>query len=731
MRKIIALKAERLRQKLDASLLPFKNTNEIKALAEFIGQERALSALFFGIGVKSSGYNLYAMGPSGIGKRSLISAVLNAKASKSPTPPDWCYVYNFNAPEKPIALQLPAGRGHTLQHDMQCFINELGSNILAIFEGDEYRARMNKISKHYDNKRKLLAKNISGIDKSPRLYKKQHQREKKIQLKIIRLTVKPFIAKLKKKYANIKPVTQYLSSVYKDIIHHIGDLVRQDEKNHLLSFSVDHPALTRYTINLIVDNSKLKGAPIIFEDAPTYNNLICRIEHTTIDGSLTTNFSLIKAGSLLEANGGYLIIESRKIKKNAEAWETLKSALISGKITLKPNEEIIDVAKPISLQPTPIPLNIKIILIGNRHIYYDLCEHDADFVDLFKVPVDFDEQIPRNRKNIELYAQLISTIIKRHKLHAFQASAVAAIIDYSTRLADDAEKLSAHIRSIEDLVLESDYWAKKSKKKLITAADVKCAIAAQAHRMDRSRELYYEDIKRNFIIINSTGKSVGQVNCLSVRRVGDFLYGHPTRVTAIVRLGKGKFIDIQREIKMAGPMHSKAGLIISNFLVSKFNQYQPIALLASIAFEQIYCWTDGDSASVGELCALLSALSEVPIYQHLAITGSIDQYGKVQAIGGVNEKIEGFFDVCKSKGLAKNQGVIIPAINIKNLMLREDIVDAVKEKKFHIYPIETLDDAIALLMGYEAGNRNNKGEFPKNSIYRLIEERLKKYTIKR
>jgi len=728
MTKIKPLHHQKFRQKLDVSQLPFKNTNETKLLAEFIGQERALEALIFGIGVKGEGYNLYAMGPSGIGKRSLLNPVLKAKAKKSPTPSDWCYVYNFNAPDKPTALRLPAGRGFILQEDMRTFIDELGSNILAIFEGDEYNTRMRKISIYYDKKRKLVSKNISLIDKTPQLYKEQHEKEKMLQLKIITLTVKPFITKLKKKYAKLKSVSRYLNAVYHDIIQHVGELIKKDDKTNLTSFSLENSTLTRYAINLIVDNRKLKGAPIIFEDSPTYANLICRIEHTTIEGSLTTNFSLIKAGSLHQANGGYLIIESRKIKNNVEAWEALKSALFAGKIVIKPTEDDPEAIKTVSLKPTPIPLNVKIILIGSRVHYYELCEEDSDFIDLFKVPVDFDDQIPRNRKNINLYARLIATIIKRKKLQSFQASAVAAIIDHSSRIADDVKKLSTHIRSIEDLILEADYWAKHHKKKTINAQDVQHAIAAHAHRMDRSREIYYEDIKRDFIIINTSGKSVGQVNCLSVRRVGDFSYGHPTRVTARVRLGHGKFIDIQREIKMAGPMHSKAGLIISHYLASKFTPDQPASLLASISFEQIYCWTDGDSASVGELCALLSSLANVPLYQHLAITGSIDQYGEVQAIGGVNEKIEGFYDVCQSNGTGKNHGVLIPAVNIQNLMLREDIVAAAKAKKFFLYPIKNIDEAVTLLTGVEAGTRNKAGEFAPNTLYYKIEERLRKFS---
>lgn len=730
MAKIKPLNYQKLRQKLDISQLHFKNTNEIKLLAEFIGQERALGALVFGIGIKSEGYNLYAMGPSGIGKRSLVTAVLRVNAKKSPTPPDWVYVYNFSSPDNPTALRLPAGRGYVFREDIRKFIDELSSSVLAIFEGDEYNTRMKKINNYYDKKRKLVSKKNSLIDKTPKLYKEQHAKEKSLQLKIISLTVKPLIIKLKRKYAKLKSVSRYLNAMNHDIVPHICSYIKHDDKINLISFTLDKTAFARYDVNLIVDNRKLKGAPIIFEESPTFANLICRIEHTTIEGSLTTNFNLIKAGSLHQANGGYLIIESRKIKNNIEAWEALKSALFSGKIKIKPTEDDPEAIKTVSLKPTPIPLNhIKIILIGSRSNYYELCEDDSDFINLFKIPVDFDDDIPRNQRNIKLYARLIATIIKRKKLYPFQANAVAAIIDHSSRLVDDIKKLSTHIRRIEDLILESDYFAKRTKRKIVNAKDVKNAIDAKMHRMDRSKEIYYEDIKRNFIIIKTSGKAIGQVNCLSVRNVGDFSYGHPTRVTARIRLTtKGKFIDIQREINMAGPIHSKAGLIICNYLATKFNSNHCVSLLASIAFEQIYCWTDGDSASVGELCALLSALSNVPLYQNLAITGSIDQYGDVQAIGGANEKIEGFFDVCKSKGTGKNHGVIIPAVNVQNLILREDILAAVKAKKFFIYPIRNIDEAISLLTGWETGVRDKSGNFPKNTLYHEIEQRLYRFS---
>lgn len=717
MKRPKPLDYQSFRKKINLSHFNFNNTAELSTLTEFLGQARALDALTFGIGIQSQGFNLYAMGPSGIGKRSLLSVVLSQKAAKRATPTDWCYIHNFENPENPIAFPLKAGMGVLLAQDMKWLINEVSTNILSVLESDEYRYSLKKISDYFDGKRKRISKkdNRSKLDKSPFLYKEQHQREKELQFVSVTKVVKPIINKLRKKYFGFIAITSYLTAVEKDITEHASDFIKQDEKTNLFTFSIENPMLTKYKINLLVDNSKLKGAPIVFEDAPTYSTLICRIEHTLYLGSSETNFTLIKPGALHRANGGYLIIEARKLKKNREAWEALKSALYARKIRIKSMEHEPDTIKPISLEPMPIPLDVKVILVGSRNIYYSLCQHDPDFIELFKVAVDFDDQIERNKTNIQLYARLIGTIAQHEKLRPFHVSAVAELIDHSSRLTEDIDKLSIYIRDIQDLILESDYWAGLTQKKLVERVDVKRAIKAQIYRMDRAKEIYHEEIQRDFININTEGKKIGQVNCLSVRKVGNFSYGHPTRVTARVRLGKGQLMDIQREIKMAGPMHSKAGLIIINFLASHFTYDKSFSLYASLSFEQIYCWTDGDSASVGELCALLSALADVPLYQSLAITGSVDQYGKVQTVGGINEKVEGFFDVCKKRRLNGQQGVIIPMVNVKNLMLREDIQDAAKAKQFFIYPIQTVEEAIELLTG-----------FSHKKIYHKIETRLKK-----
>ncbi len=719
MKKRKPLAHTQLRHKLDSALLDFKNTKKIKPLTEFIGQERALDALNFGININKKGYNLYAMGPAGIGKHSLIVTLLNNHVTKLPTPPDWCYLYNFDTPEKPIALKLPAGKGIILQQDMKALVDELAHTIVPVFESDEYRINIKKINDYFKMKRAKKRKTTKKLSehKIPSLYKERHKKEKALEVKLLTTMVDPIFNKIKKKYVKYKEVLDYLNKVRNHFIDNANNYIHEEEKTGLLNFEADHPDLVMYKINVIVDNSQLKGAPVVFEETPYYSNLISRVEHTTRQGVLITNFNLIRAGSLHRANGGFLIIESRKLIKNKDAWEALKSAIYSQQIKIEPSAQMINSVKTISLDPEPIPLQAKIILIGDRSTYYYLCSHDQDFAKLFKVPIDFDEQISRNQKNILLYARLVASIANEEKLRPFDTSAVAEIIDQSTRIAEDTEKLSTYFRVIKDLTIEADYWAGIKNNKIVHADDVKKAIHAQHNRMDRTRELYYEYINRHFIIIETHNTTIGQVNCLSVRKVGNFSYGHPTRVTARVSPGKGKLIDIQREIKLAGPMHSKAGLIISHFLSSRFSKDQAFSLTASLSFEQIYGWTDGDSASVGELCALLSALSEVPIKQSLAITGSIDQHGEVQSIGGVNEKIEGFFDICQSKGLTGKQGVLIPEVNIKNLMLREDIVEAARKKQFSIYSIKTVDDAMELLTGK-----------PKDSIYEKVEKCLHQFS---
>jgi lon-related putative ATP-dependent protease len=731
MQKMNPLNYKLLRKKLNARQLDFETTEELDSLIEFVGQERALKAMAFGIGIKSQGYNLYALGPAGVGKRSLIRILLREQARNQAVPSDWCYVHNFEIPEKPIALELPPGYGVILQQDMKSLIEELSTSILAVFEGDEYREGLLEINNEFNAKRaKILKKNTTDIknERVLHLYKERHTKEKALQLRFTSAVVDPLIHKIKTKFTEFPQVAAYLSAVQKDIIVHINDLVKSEESTYILFFSFENPLLIKYEVNLLVDNGKRKSAPVISVHNPSYSNLICRIEHTSQMGALVTNFTLIRPGALHKANGGYILIEISKIKKEPQAWEALKRALYSRKIKIEPLEHLSETFRSVSLQPMTIPLDIKVILLGDQAHFYELSRVDPDFIELFKVLVEFDEQIDRNRTNIEIYARMIGTIVKKEKFLPFHRSAIAAIIDHSSRLAADAEKLSTHLRSINDLIIEANYWANLWHKTVVDDTDIKKAVEAQIYRRDQARENYYDDIKRHFIMIQTSGTAVGQVNCLSVVNAGKFSFGHPTRLTAVVRMGKGKIIDIQREIAMGGPMLTKGGLIISSFLAGRYNPGQIFSLSASLAFEQIYGTIDGDSASVAELCVLISALAQVPIKQSLAITGSTNQHGEVQAIGGVNEKIEGFFDICHSRGLTGKQGVLIPAVNVKNLMLRDDIVKAAKDKKFFIYPINTIDEAISLLTGLPSGEPGKNKSYPKNTLNYLVEKKLEEFS---
>lgn len=722
-----------LRCKLDYKQLDFVTTSELDTLTEFIGQERAIEAMHFAIGIKSQGFNLYAMGPTGIGKRSLIRSVLEVQAKKQKPPSDWCYIHNFEYPGKPIALQLPAGWGHMLDQDMKLLINEVITSILSMFESDEYRSGMQSINTQFNLKRDSIIK--TGVDDTKytsisKIYKDKHKKEKKLQHQLTKSIIEPLIKGLKKKYSPFSSVIRYFHAVQTDIINNVTDFITIDEITNIVSFTNDYSLLFKYQINLLIDNSHLTGSPVVFEENPSYTNLICRVEHESLSGNLITNFTLIRPGSLHRANGGYLILEARKIKKEKHAWEALKRALYSKQIQIEAVEHLSDAARTVSLEPSSIPLNVKVILLGDRSTYYSLCNHDPDFGELFKVAADFDEHIDRNSKNIRLYAQLIATIVKREKLRPFHASAVAAIIDFSTRLADDVEKLSTHLRLIDDLILEAAYWSGINHKKYVDRHDVKRAIEAQIHRLDRTRELYYEDIQREFVLVSTEGKAVAEINCLSVIKAGKFSYGHPTRLTAKVRKGKGKIIDIHHEIKLAGPIHNKASLTISHFLSCRYIPDQPFPLYASLALEQIYGAVEGDSASVAEVCVLMSAIANIPLKQSIAVTGSINQLGEVQAVGGINQKIEGFYDICNARGLNGQHGVIIPAVNVKNLMLREDIVKAAKDKLFFIYTIDTVDQAIEILTGMKAGVRDKSGKYSKDTVNYFVEKRLQEFIIK-
>jgi lon-related putative ATP-dependent protease len=523
----------------------------------------------------------------------------------------------------------------------------------------------------------------------------------------------------------------YLTSVQQDVIDNLDEFLGVTEAPPASTPEATPPRaqtrasfFRRYQVNVVVDHSGATGAPVIYEDHPTVQNLVGRIEHMAQMGALVTDFNLIKAGALHRANGGYLMLDARKVLLQPFAWEELKRALRSGEIRIEVLGQTLSLVSTVSLEPEPIPLAVKVILLGERMLYYSLYQADPDFGELFKVAADFEEQMDRTEETHLLYARMIGTMARQEGLRPLNRAAVARVIEHSARLAGDAEKLSTHVHSVADLLREADYWAGEAQQRIIDATDVQRAIDAQIRRLDRVRERIQEEIQRGTILIDTQGAAVGQVNGLSVLSMGQFAFGRPSRITARVRLGRGEVVDIEREVALGGPIHSKGVLILSAYLGARYAMDRPLSLSASLVFEQSYSGVEGDSASSAELYALLSALADLPLKQGLAVTGSVNQRGEVQAIGGVNEKIEGFFDTCRAQGLTGEQGVLIPASNVKHLMLRQDVVAAVAAGQFLVYAVETIDQGIELLTGVPAGERSDMGEFPAGSVNQRVESRL-------
>ncbi len=780
------LEARQLRQTCDPAQFDFETTAELEDLSEIVGQERAVDAILFGIGIQREGYNLFALGPSGTGKRTTIRQFLDQRGAAEPVSPDWCYVNNFEQPHKPRVLRLPPGQGVVLRKDMDRLVEELRSAIPAAFESEDYRTRKQEAEEEFkeqqekafteirqqaqehnvalirtpvgmafaplqegevispdefqklpEEERKRVEADISKLQErlQETIYQVRQwergvrEKVKELDRQVVMSIIDSPVDELRKEYAELPAVVDYLDAVQQDVIENVDEFRKSEEAPQVMGIPlprslVGSPSFRRYQVNVLVDHSQAEGAPVVYEDNPTYNNLIGRIEHIAQMGALMTDFNLIKPGALHRANGGYLILDARQLLLQPYAWDGLKRALRSREVRVESLGQALSLVSTVSLEPKPIPLDVKVVLIGERLLYYLLYQLDPDFGELFKVEADFSEEIARVPENNLLYARLIATMARKEGLLPFDRGAVARVIEHSARTTGDAEKLSVHLLSISDLLREADYWAGVAGNGAVTADDVQRAIDAQIHRADRLRERVQEEIERGTIMIDTTGERMGQVNGLSVVGLGHFAFGQPSRITARVRLGKGEVVDIEREVELGGPIHSKGVLILAGFLGARYSADRPLSLSASLVFEQSYGGVEGDSASLAELCALLSALAEVPIKQSLAVTGSVNQHGQVQPIGGVNEKVEGFFDVCKVRGLTGEQGVIIPATNVRHLMLRQDVVEAVEAGRFHVYPVQTVDQATEILTGIPAGERDEEGEFPKGSINQRVEARL-------
>lgn len=770
--------------------IPFETTAEASGIEHpVVGQERAVQALRFGVGIRRYGYNLFAIGPSGVGKQTLLRHFLAEHAAREPVPTDWCYVHDFADPGRPRALELPPGMGARLQRDMAHAVIELRVAIRATFDSEEYRTRKQRLVSRFKErqekaisevqdrakqrdvavvhteagiviaplrdgtpidedkfqalpqeerenlqaKMERVGKELQALLRELHEWGRKHQEElKALDREMAASAASHVLDDVRKHYADLPAVLEHLSHVELDVIDNADEFLHGNAegveaalRRALRRDQADDSSFRRYQINLLVDRSGEQGAPVVYEDNPTYTNLIGRIEHETQFGALITNFTLVRAGALHRAIGGYLILDARELLQHPFAWEAVKRTIRTGEIRIESLGQALGLVPTVSLEPAPIALgSTKLVLTGDRLLYFLLAALDPEFLKLFKVLVDFEESMDRRPETQRIYANLVATLVGKEGLRPFDRSAVARIIDHAARAAGDADKLSVHLRGIVDLLRETDYWAGDAHRAVATAEDVQQAIDARLLRSGRVRERLQEAIRRDDILVASSGESIGQVNGLAVFQLGEHAFGYPTRITARTRLGKGEVIDIEREVKLGGPIHSKGVLILGGFLGSRYASDVPLSLSATLVFEQSYASVEGDSASLAELCALLSSLAQVPVRQSLALTGSVDQRGQVQSIGAVNEKIEGFFDICRARGLTGGQGVLIPKSNVKNLMLRRDVVEAVEAGRFHIHAIENVDDALELLTGKPAGARDHEGHFPDGSINALIEARL-------
>ena len=777
------LTPEALFQSCDPALLDFETTAELGDLDRVIGQERALEALHFGIGMRHEGYNLFVLGSTGLGRRTLVHRLLQEAAASGPVPSDWCYINDFETPHRPRALCLPPGRGQGLRRDMQQAVEDIITALAAAFQSEAYRAQAQEIHdelKERDEqafaalREKAERRNVAllrtpggytlaptrrgeilGADdfeklsepeqqeievaveelkqdlrqliaQIPRWQREGRERHKQLDLNVSGLTLDQQLEDLRRKYADMADVQRFLDAVRSDMLENVDQIRSLGEDTGGGPNPAGQAArqLTRYSVNVLVDHAQTHGAPVFYEDNPTYQNLVGRVEHTVQHGTLVTDFTLIKPGALVRANGGYLVMDAERLLGHPFAYQALKRALRAHEIRVESLETMLSVASTTTLEPEPIPLDLKVVLVGGRLLYYLLQHYDPEFARLFKVAADFSEDIHRDADNTRRYARLIAMQQRQDGLRPFTRAAVARVIEQAARRIEDGERLSLHIGALDDLLREADYWAAQDHVEQVADTHVERAIDAGIRRLSRIRERVHETIRRGIQRVEVDGTRVGQVNGLSVISLGEFSFGRPSRITATARLGEGEVIDIEREVELGGAIHSKGVLILSSYLAWRYSTDRPLSLAASLTFEQSYGPVEGDSASLAELCALLSVLADAPVRQSLAVTGSVDQHGLVQAIGGVNEKIEGFFDVCAARGLNGRQGVIIPATNQVHLMLRRDVVEASRAGHFHIYPATHVDQAAALLTGLTPGTPDAAGQWPADSLNGRVQARL-------
>ena len=768
------LEPEQLAPKLNRRLIAQALKDDACLNATFIGQERAREALTFGLAIQATGYNLYVMGEPATGRFTLVRDYLEREAISSAAPDDWCYIANLEEEREPLLLRFKAGQAKQFQRDMQTLINDLLATFPAAFDNPGYQRQKAAIAREYDLRydqaidaveRYANANDVAMIEKQgaisftplqdgkaiteqefATLDEKQRtsyyalidELENRLSESLIKLPVwqrensdkvrklnrdtaengiRPLLKNLEHNYANNLAILKYLRQLRSHLTATIVELLLDDAKEDKPD-ELDRRAYLEelYLPNIIVGHSLDAQAPIIYESNPTYQNLFGRIEYTNVHGSVFTNYRMIRPGALHRANGGYLLLDADQLVEQPFVWDTLKLAIRSGTLKMDLPQQDFGMVNAITLNPQPMELSVKVILLGSRDLYYTLQDYDDEFDQLFRVLVDFDPEIPMVRQSIFDFVGKVRQHAYASGLEQVSSGAMARLVQYSLRMAEHREKLSAHIAEILELVSEAAYFCFKSHSKELQSTHIETALQAKKRRTGRVSQTLLQDIKEGHVLIETRDKAVGQVNGLTVLEVGDTAFGTPARITSTVYAGANGVVDIEREVELGQPIHSKGVMLLTGYLGNKYAQHFPLTLSANIALEQSYGHIDGDSASLGELVALISALTEIPAAQGLAITGSINQYGEVQAVGGVNEKIEGFFDLCQHRGLTGDQGVVIPHSNTINLVLNSGVIDAVKRGQFHIYTVRTVDEALALLMGQEAGVINSKGRYPKNSI---------------
>jgi lon-related putative ATP-dependent protease len=791
MRKVQELKASQVYRFCDLSQLNFKTTEDLMPCADFIGQKRAVDSIEFGIGMDYAEYNIFLVGPTGVGKSTTIEAILARVAKTEPTPKDWCYVYNFLDPNEPKAIEMPTGKGKLFKKDMDDFLQILKADIPRAFDSKEFDEQRQSLMNEYQKKKNALfeelqkkaAENKIQIQFSPtgiitiplvedkpitqeqynaledatkeeinkrkevidnkvadamktarKLDNEAGERLKELERRVALFAVRDLIESLSEKYKAFPKIIDYFDHMQKHILENIDNFLPDKNMQAAgMPFPFRMPqqqptTFTEYKVNVFIDNSLTEGVPVIFETQPTYPNLFGSIEKEARFGALFTDFTMIRPGSLAKANGGYIVLEVLDMFKFPFVWDSLKKALENQELRIEDLYQQFGYSSTVGLRPEPIKLDVKVIIAGNSSLYQMLYAYDEDFRKLFKVKADFDSVVDRNEGTLSQYSCFIKSICDKDGLNPFDRSGLETVIEYSSRLSGDQNKLSVQLGSITKILKEADYWAKLDGGDGTTKRKhVEKAIEEKIYRSNMVEEKIQELIAKGVLLVDTEGMVTGQINGLAVYNMGDYAFGKPSRITCETFMGTEGVVNIERKSRMSGNIHDKGVLILSGYIGAQYAQNKPLSLSASIGFEQSYETIDGDSASAAELIVLLSSLSGNPVKQSLAITGSVNQKGQIQPIGGVNEKVEGFYDVCKAKGMTGEQGVVIPYQNVKNLMLKKEVVEAVKSGKFHIYPVESIDQAIEIMTGKQAGARGESGKFKRGTINYVVDKRLREF----